>query len=90
MMWMVQEAKAKLSKILQRARAGEPQIIGTQEQCVVISLEEYQRLKALDDEPHLGLWLVNHLRGLGEIELPPRDEERPSPFADWTEEELKG
>lgn len=89
-MWTVQEAKAKLSNVLQHARAGEPQIIGTQGPCVVISLEEYQRLKALEDEPHLGRWLVKHFRGLGEIELPPRDEERPSPFADWTEEELKG
>ncbi len=32
-----------------------------------------------------GRWLVEILCGLGEIELPSRDEARPSPFADWTE-----
>ena len=89
-MWTVQEAKAKLSNVLQRARDGEPQIIGAQEPCVVVSLKEYQRLKSLEDKPHLGRWLVEHFAGLGEIELPSRKEDRPSPFADWTEEELSG
>lgn len=88
-MWTIQEAKAKLSNLLQRAREGEPQFVGAKDPCVVISLEEYKRLKSLEDKPHLGRWLVEHLAGLGEIELPPREENRPSPFADWTEEELK-
>lgn len=88
-MWTVQEAKAKLSEVLKRARAGEAQIIGAKDPCVVVPLEEYRRLKAFEDEPHLGRWLVRHFAGLGEIELPPRNEDRPSPFADWTEEELK-
>ncbi len=43
-----------------------------------------------EGEPHLGRWRVENLRGLGEIELPSRHEDRPSPFADWTEEELQG
>ena len=33
------------------------------------------------DEPHMGRWLVENFRGLGEIELPSREESRPSPFA---------
>ena len=86
-MWTVQDAKAKLSQVLQRARSGEAQIIGTQEPCVVISLEEYRRLTAQGGEPHPGRWLVQNLAGLGEIELPPRGDSRPVPFADWTEED---
>ncbi len=86
-MWTVQEAKAKLSNILQRARAGEAQVIGSREPCVVISMEEYKKLTHQSEEPHLGKWLVQHLAGLGEIELPSREEDRPSPFADREEEE---
>ena len=87
-MWTVQEAKAKLSEVLQRARDGEAQFVGAQDPCVVISMAEYQRLKARKDEPHLGRWLVESLRGLGEIELPSRGEDRPSPFADWTDKDF--
>jgi hypothetical protein len=55
---------------------------------VLISRAEYARLKAIEaDETHPGKWLVKHLAGLGEIELPSRDEDRPTPFADWPEEE---
>ena len=86
-MWSVAEAKAKLSNLLQRARAGEPQIIGTKEPCVVISMDEYKRLKGLEEKPHLGKWLVENLRGLGEIELPSRKDHRPIPFSDWLDEE---
>jgi len=84
-MWSVAEAKAKLSNLLKRAREGEPQIIGEKAPCVVISLDEYERLKALEDKPHLGKWLAENFCGLGEIELPPRDERRPSPFEGWTD-----
>ena len=37
----------------------------------------------------LGHWLMENMPGVGEIESPPRheDRERPAPFADWTEEE---
>jgi prevent-host-death family protein len=89
-MWSVREAKAKLSHLLQRARNGEPQLIGANNPCVIISLSEYQCLKARQDEPHLGRWLVESFRGLGEIELPSRHEDRPSPFADWTDQDLQG
>lgn len=86
-MWTVQEAKAKLSQVLQQARSGEAQVIGAQNPCVVISLEEYKRLTAREAEPHPGKWLVQNLAGLGEIELPPRSDHRPLPFADWPDEE---
>jgi hypothetical protein len=78
----VAEAKAKLS------RAGEPQVIGARSPCVVMSMDEYKRLKSLDEKPHFGKWLVDNLRGLGEIELPSHDDNRPIPFADWTEEDF--
>ena len=88
LMWTVQDAKAKLSNLLKLARDGEPQVIGSKDPCVVISLAEYQRLKMREEEPHLGRWLVENLRGLGEIELPTRQEDRPSPFADWTDKDF--
>ncbi|MGD0721091.1 MAG: type II toxin-antitoxin system prevent-host-death family antitoxin [Roseiarcus sp.] len=84
-MWSVQEAKAKLSEIMQRALAGEVQVIGRIDQCVVISIAEYQRLKRLEEEPHPGRWLVERLRGLGEIDLPSRKDNREIPFADWSD-----
>ena len=88
-MWTVQEAKTKLSEILQRARSGEAQVVGAQDPCVVISMAEYKRLTGRAEEPHPGKWLVENLAGLGEIELPPRGDNRPIPFADWTDEELQ-
>ena len=87
-MWTVQEAMARFSEVLKRARDGEVQIIGAQEPCVVISMDEYERLKRLQAEPHLGKWLVETLKGLGDIELPSRGGDRPDPFADWTEEDF--
>ena len=82
-MWTVQEAKAKLSQVLQRARDGEAQIIGAQDPCVVISMEEFKRMSARETEPHLGKWLIDNLGGLGEIELPSRADDRPDPFDGW-------
>ena len=38
-------------------------------------------------EPHLGRWLVKNLSGLGEIELPSREDDRPDPFAGFFENE---
>jgi prevent-host-death family protein len=73
-MWTVQEAKAKLSQVLQRARDGEAQIIGAQDPCVVISMKAYRQLSSRDAEPHLGKWLIENLAGIGEIELPSRHE----------------
>jgi prevent-host-death family protein len=87
--WTVQDAKAKLSEVLDRARSGEAQIIGARDPCVVVSMDEYRRLKRREAEPHRGRWLVETLRGLGEIELPSRADSRPVPFADWPDEDAR-
>ena len=86
-MWTVQEAKAKLSEVLKRARDGEAQIVGAHEPCVVISMDEYKRLSSKNEEPHLGRWLVENTPRIGDIELPPRDRDRPDPLAGLFEDE---
>jgi len=86
-MWTVQEAKSKLSQVLQRARDGEAQIIGAQEPCVVVSMAEYDRLRTGQEEPHLGRWLVENTPRIGDLELPPRGNDRPDPLAGLFDEE---
>jgi len=84
-MWTEQEARDKLAELIERAEAGEPQYVG--DKGVVISRAEYERLKTIEaEDAHPGRWLVRHLAGLGPIELPSRDEGRPSPFAEWEQE----
>lgn len=87
-MWTVQEAKAKLSQVLQRARSGEAQVIGANEPCVVISLAEYKRLTGTGNAAHLGRWLIENAPRIGDIDLPPRVKDRPVPFDDWDERDL--
>jgi prevent-host-death family protein len=79
-MWTVQDAKAQLSEILRRAKAGEPQMIGTQDPCVVISARTFRALTQTQDQ-HLGSWLVEHAPAGIEIDLPPRGEVRSDPFS---------
>jgi prevent-host-death family protein len=77
-MWSVASAKAHLSEILRRARAGEPQIIGAQDPCVVISQVEYQKFLETKEERHDGLALIRAGAGVGvDIELPSRADDRP-------------
>jgi prevent-host-death family protein len=77
--WSVAEAKAKLSEILRLARAGEPQIIGSEEPCVVVSAAEFEQFW---QPRHLGRFLIETApRGL-ELELPPRDNDRADPLVD--------
>lgn len=79
--WPVAEAKAQLSEVLRRARSEGPQRIGARKPCVVVAEEDWKRLTG--QQPRLGSWLVKNLRGVGEIELPPRDDPpRPIPFED--------
>lgn len=52
--WTVQDAKARLSEILSRARKGEPQRIGLEESCIVISEADWLARQ----DSALGSWLV--------------------------------
>ena len=84
-MWSVADAKTHLSEVLRRARAGEPQVIGTRDGCVVVSAEMY-REKIENERGHDGRWLIAEGAKLGfDIPLPPRDEDRPEP--DWLTDE---
>jgi len=78
-MWSVQEAKARLSEVMRRARQGEPQVIGSRDPCIVVSARQYRL-----DRPkkHLGRWLVESAPRGAPIELPPRDFGRGDPFSD--------
>ena len=69
MNWSVADAKARLSEVLRLAREGQPQVIGTQEPCVVITLEEYQR----QSHPGLALLAIGARLGGVEFDLPPRE-----------------
>ena len=76
--WTVQDAKAQLSEILRRARAGEPQRIGMTDACIVVSEEEWEQR----EQRHLGKWLVETAPRGEPIELPPRSPDRGDPFED--------
>jgi prevent-host-death family protein len=76
--WSVAEAKAKLSEILRRARGGEPQTIGAEDPCVVVSASDFQKYWRSE---HLGRFLVESAPGGGEFELPSRAGDRADPLA---------
>jgi prevent-host-death family protein len=77
-MWSVQEAKAKLSEVLRRARAGEPQTIGAQDPCVVVSEAAFERAQGT---VHLGRFLIESAPKGAAIEIPSRKSRRGDPFA---------
>jgi hypothetical protein len=75
--WSVQEAKARLSEVLRRARAGKPQHIGLTQPCVVVSEEDWSPRRRTKS---LGAWLVESApRGEPLIE-PSRKSRRGDPF----------
>jgi prevent-host-death family protein len=79
--WSVQDAKAKLSEVLRRARAGEPQVIGKADPCVVVSAESWRRARGMADG--FGRWLVDTAPRGAPLELPKRKgTRRGDPFAD--------
>jgi prevent-host-death family protein len=74
-MWSVVDAKAHLSEILRLAKQGEPQVIGSQNPCVVVSLETYNA--EIAEAGHDGLWLLNQARHISDdLILPPRSGDR--------------
>ena len=78
--WSVAEAKAKLSEILRLAREGEPQTIGTEDPCVVVSAEHFARNFQPD---HLGKFLIESAPRGFDLELPSRAGDRDEqPFGD--------
>lgn len=79
--WTVQEAKAKLSEVLRRAREEGPQVIGTTKRCVLV--DEAQWRETVAPRKPLGQWLIENTPRGGDLELPERAEpSRPTPFAD--------
>jgi prevent-host-death family protein len=81
--WTVAEAKSKLSELLRRARAEGPQRIGARDRFVVVSGEEWDRMRA--SKKPLGRFL---LEDMPRVDLPPidrRDPPRAVPFADEVE-----
>jgi len=77
--WSIPDAKAKLSEILRRARGGEPQVIGAQDPCVVLSMAAFADLQRKAGRVHLGRWLLDHTPKV-EFEAPERSAGRPNPF----------
>lgn len=77
--WTVQDAKAQLSEILRRARAGEPQRIGVTDACIVVSEKDW---KEREPEVHFGKWLVETAPRGEDLLLPSRKSKRGDPFAD--------
>jgi len=79
--WTVSQAKTHLSTILRKARAGEPQIIGTREQCVLVPLAEFQKIQQLP----IGTWLIQEGAKVGLTDaliLPSRHDDRPVSLVD--------
>jgi prevent-host-death family protein len=74
--WTVQDAKAQLSELLRRARAGEAQRIGVTDACVLVSEQEWAALLPSG----LGAWLVESAPRGDELQLPPRNSRRGDPF----------
>lgn len=81
-MWSVADAKAHLSEILRRARAGEPQAIGAHDPCVVVSAATYRT--RISETGHDGRWLIEQAARVGEeIQAPSRHADRAdTPFGE--------
>lgn len=84
--WKVQDAKSRLSEVMDKAQSEGPQIItkhGT-ERSVVISIEEFRRLT----EPKKSF--IEHLLSgpkFDDFELPPRQIDPPRDLNLWDDEE---
>jgi prevent-host-death family protein len=76
--WTVQEAKAQLSKLMKRARAGEPQRIGLQEGCVLVSEADWEKQRDVSFEE----WLVKTAPRGEPLKEASRKSRRGNPFAE--------
>ena len=76
--WTVQDAKAHLSEVLRRARAGEPQHIGLTDGCVVVGESDWRAVQTTD----LGAWLVASAPRGEPLADASRASHRGVPFAD--------
>jgi antitoxin (DNA-binding transcriptional repressor) of toxin-antitoxin stability system len=77
--WSIPDAKTRLSEILRRARTGEPQVIGAQDPCVVLSMAAFTDLERKAGRVHLGRWLVKNTPKV-EFEPPERTKSHRNPF----------
>ncbi len=76
--WTITEAKARLSELL-RLASDTPQYIGTKKTYVLVSREKWEEIT--QPKVSVGCYLVDAMAGVGELELPKRDEpEREVPF----------
>ena len=67
--WKVSEAKGLLSQVLHKARTQGPQIIGTRNQCVVVSREEWEKVN--QSKTSFSSWLVDSSPAV-EVPIPKR------------------
>lgn len=76
--WTITEAKARLSEVL-RLAIEQPQYIGTKKTYVLVTREKWEEMT--QPKKTVGRYLVDNMAGVGELELPSRDEpEREIPF----------
>jgi hypothetical protein len=47
------------------------------------AMNDSKPMSSPDNEPNVGKWLVENVAGAGEIELPPRHNDRADPFKGW-------
>jgi prevent-host-death family protein len=76
--WQVQEAKARLSELIEKARTEGPQTITKHgsEAAVVLSMDEYRRLSKRGSEDFVD-WLLNGPKWPEGFELPERQIDPP-------------
>ncbi|NOT41902.1 MAG: hypothetical protein HOP13_15585 [Alphaproteobacteria bacterium] len=83
--WSVQNAKAKLSELMARARAGEPQHVGLDDACVLVSEADWNARQGAS----LGAWLVKSAPRGAPVPAASRASKRGDPFASKPNRKVK-